>query len=182
MTKPRDQQGPRPPESSAPELRVAYTPAGRATLEAIAGELVPLPLPASAEHESSSPEIIVREGVMGRETLAAIIEEARPSAAAGDANETSEGVATSPEKGATSRGAAATPAALEIFEMMTYVVRGVDTMHLSSDAQRRGFVEEHLLARLPVESMNDVARVDVTPWTARGTFVVRVWCNVATSR
>ena len=160
MTKPRDPQKPRPPESSAPELRVAYTPAGRATLDAIAGELVPLPLPASAEHESSSPEIIVREGVMGRETLAAIMEEARPS-----------------EAGPTP---ATTAVPLEIFEMMTYVIRGVDTMHLSTDAQRRRFVEEHLLERLPGKSMNGVARVDVTPWTARGTFVVRVWCSVVT--
>jgi len=180
MTKPRDPEGPRPPESSAPELRVTYTPAGRATLEAIAGELVPLPLPASAERESSSPEIIVREGVMGRETLAAIMEEARPSTATDDANETSAAIMEEARPSEAGPTPATTAVPLEIFEMMTYVIRGVDTMHLSTDAQRRRFVEEHLLERLPGKSMNGVARVDVTPWTARGTFVVRVWCSVVT--
>jgi hypothetical protein len=38
-------------------------------------------------------------------------------------------------------------------------------------------VEENLLKRLPVHSMADVERVDVTPWTVQGTLVVRVWCK-----
>ena len=53
---------------------------------------------------------------------------------------------------------------------------------LSSDALRRQFVEEHLLARLPSPSMDDIDRVDVTPWTVQGTLVVRVWCRLPASQ
>jgi hypothetical protein len=66
---------------------------------------------------------------------------------------------------------------LEIFEMMTYVVRGTDVARLSTEGLRRSFVEEYLLTRLPVQSMAEVDRIDVTPWTIQGTLVVRVWCR-----
>ena len=65
----------------------------------------------------------------------------------------------------------------EVFEMATFVVRG-DLARLSSTSARRAFVAERLLHRLPVASITDVDRVDVTPWTVRGTVVVRVWCRV----
>ena len=123
------------------------------------------------ERESSSPEISVREGVIERDTLAAIMEEAgapaEPEAATAPAPTTSPSPANP--------NAATSP--LEIFEMVTYVVRGSDVARLASEGLRRRFVEEHLLARLPVKSMADVDRVDVTPWTVQGTFVIRVWCK-----
>ena len=75
--------------------------------------------------------------------------------------------------------ASAALAELEIFEMATYVVRGGDVSRLASEALRRDFVEKHLLRRLPVTSMSEVDRVDVTPWTAPGTLVVRVWCRLS---
>jgi hypothetical protein len=150
------------PEGSQPEILVAYKPAGRETLEAITGELVPLP--AKFERESSSPEITVRESTIERDTLAAIMAEAATAPAPGPQ------VVPSAE----SRPALAP---LEIFEMATFVVRGGDVARLASESLRRSFVEEHLLGRLPVSSMTGVERVDVTPWTVPGTLVVRVWCR-----
>jgi hypothetical protein len=61
--------------------------------------------------------------------------------------------------------------------MATFVVRG-DLAQLSSVAARRRFVTDRLLHRLPVESIEEVDRIDVTPWTVRGTVIVRVWCRV----
>ncbi len=154
-----------PRETSHPDIRVAYTPAGRETLDAITEELVPLPLPA-LEREDSSPDIQVRETFAERDTLAAIIAEAAPPA---------EPTAPAPRA---SPSAAARPMGAEVFEMITFVVRGVEAARLSSEALRRRFVEERLMTRLPAASMDDVERVDVTPWTTQGTLVVRVWCRL----
>jgi hypothetical protein len=173
-------------ESSQPDILVAYTPAGRDTMEAIATELVPMPLPAISERETSSPEITIREGVAGRETLAAILEETRPDARApqttlpyGDRVSNAPGAKT-PSTAPSATPAKATSAGVEIFEMMTYVVRGIEAARLSSEALRRQFVAENLMERLPTRSMDDIDRVDVTPWTVQGTLVVRVWCRLPT--
>jgi hypothetical protein len=69
------------------------------------------------------------------------------------------------------------PEALEIFELLTFIIRGNKVGDLSTDALRRRFVEEHLLHRVPSGSISDVERIEVTPWTAKGTMVVRVWCK-----
>lgn len=183
------------PDGSQPDIIVAYKPAGRATLDAIADELVPLPI----ERQSSSPEIIVHEGMAPRDAFGAILVEARSSSAplaAPAAPPRAPAVAVTPDQvvpaavvsvgsgsslAASNAPGAVRPAAqaLEIFEMMTYVVRGGDVARLSSESARRAFVEEQLLARLPVRSMTDVERVDVTPWTVQGTLVVRVWCRLS---
>ena len=152
-------------------------------MDAINAELVPMPLPAITEHETSSPEITIRTGVAGRETLAAILEEAKPGRAPqttlpyGDRVSNAPGAKT-PSSAPRPKAPAAVAAGVEIFEMMTYVVRGVEASLLSSEALRRHFVEEHLLSRLPSQSMDDIDRVDVTPWTVQGTLVVRVWCRL----
>lgn len=65
----------------------------------------------------------------------------------------------------------------EVFEMATFVVRG-DVTRLSSMTARREFVGERLLHRLPVDSLEQVDRIDITPWTVHGTVIVRVWCRV----
>jgi hypothetical protein len=141
--------------ASQPEIRLGYAPAGRGTLDAIHGELAT----PSGDRESSTPEIVVNETVAERDTLSAIMEEAQPSR---DLRESS-----TPEL-----------SPLEIFEMLTFVVRGGEAQRMSNDASRQRFVEEHLLQRLPVASMADIDRVEVTPWTAPGALVVRVWCRV----
>jgi hypothetical protein len=69
------------------------------------------------------------------------------------------------------------PAALEIFELLTFIVRGSNVGDLSTDALRRRFVQEHLLRRVPGGSIDAVERIEVTPWTAKDTMVLRVWCR-----
>jgi hypothetical protein len=152
-----------------------------------------MPLPAITERETSSPEITIREGVAGRETLAAILEETRPDARApqttlpyGDRVSNAPGAKT-PSTAPTAARAKAPSAApagagVEIFEMMTYVVRGIEAAKLSSEALRRQFVSENLLERLPTRSMDEIDRVDVTPWTVQGTLVVRVWCRISVTK
>lgn len=71
----------------------------------------------------------------------------------------------------------AAPEALEIFELLTFIVRGNQVGDLSTDAMRRRFVQAHLLERVPGGTLDNVERVEVTPWTAKGTMVVRVWCR-----
>lgn len=183
----RNLPGKKAKDTSQPDIAIAYTPAGRDTMDAIQSELVPMPLPAILEHETSSPEITIREGVAGRETLAAILDEARPGRAPlttlpyGDRVSNAPGAKT-PSTAPRPTAKTDTPAELEIFEMMTYVVRGVEAAKLSSDVLRRHFVEENLLSRMPTQSMDDIDRIDVTPWTVQGTLVVRVWCRLTKAR
>jgi hypothetical protein len=66
---------------------------------------------------------------------------------------------------------------VQIFELLTFIIRGNTALDLSTDARRRQFVAEHLLHRLPSRSLDDVERIEVTPWTAKGTMVLRLWCK-----
>jgi hypothetical protein len=173
---------------TGPEIQVGESFAGRDTLAAIAEEVRPgvrqeqdtLPYAdrisnapgaqspkrkALPQRGESLPEISIRQTSAGRDTMAAIAAELSSDSA--------------PESPPASTARAASPAAPEIFEMVTFVVRGPDAARLSTEALRRRFAEEQLLHRLPVSSADDIDRVDVTPWTVRDTFVVRVWCRVA---
>lgn len=67
---------------------------------------------------------------------------------------------------------------VEVFEMLTFVVRGADLARLASQGARREFVRERLSRRLPGGSVESVERIDVTPWTEKGSVVVRVWCRL----
>jgi hypothetical protein len=178
---------PRPPETSQPELLISYSPAGHETMAAIAQELLapspPKPPPAASDDDG--PEVSVVEGPVGRETLALIAEMARPIRAQQSTLNYGDRISNAPGAMTPSRAPsppsstpAAAPAPLTIFEMLTFVVQGAEIASLSSEAVRRRFVEEHLLQRLPARNMDQVERVDVTPWTVQGTVVVRVWCKV----
>lgn len=70
-----------------------------------------------------------------------------------------------------------TPEGIEIFELLTFIVRGTGVGDLSTDALRRKFVQDHLLRRVPSGSLEGVERIEVTPWTAKGTMVMRIWCR-----
>ncbi len=135
------------------------------------------------------------EGPVGRETLALIAEEARPLRAPQSTLNYGDRISNAPGAKTPSRAPAplvqrespirtagpessAAEAPFAIFEMLTFVVQGPEIAQLSSEAVRRRFVEEHLLHRLPARNMAQVDRIDVTPWTVRGTVVVRVWCKV----
>jgi hypothetical protein len=176
------------PEGDAPEIVIGEAPAGRETLSAIAEELAlhmgrspqttlpygdrisnaPGAKTPKSRTMSSAPDIVVTQGPAGRSTLSAIEEELTARDASSPMIEITEG---DPD-------VELIPDAFEVFEMATFVVRGREIARLSSEALRRRFVEDHLLHRLPAQSMDRVDRVDVTPWTARGTVVVRVWCRV----
>jgi hypothetical protein len=68
--------------------------------------------------------------------------------------------------------------ALEVFELVTFVIKGDDLGQLSTETTRRDFVAERLMHRLPIAAIDQIDRVDVTPWTERGTLILRVWCKV----
>jgi hypothetical protein len=137
-----------------------------------------------AKVDEDGPEVSVVEGPAGRETLALIEDVARPARGRqstldyGDRISNAPGAKTpsrSPGARKSSRPRGATPT---IFEMLTFVVQDADVASLASESERRHFVENHLLARLPGKNMARVERVDVTPWTVMDTLVVRVWCKV----
>ncbi len=159
-------------------------------MAAISEELLGLVGPGPRDQLGDAPEISVVEGPAGRETLAVIAEEARPLRAPQDTLNYGDRISNAPGAKTPSRAPAA-PATSEagapastsempfaVFEMLTFVVQGPEIAQLSSEAVRRRFVEEHLLHRLPAQDMARVDRVDVTPWTVRGTVVVRVWCKL----
>ena len=177
-------------------MQISYSPAGHETLAAIAEELLAPSVEMVSETHDDAPEVSFAEGPVGRETLALIAEEARPLRASqttlnyGDRISNAPGAKTpsrapaplaeSPSRTPSSEGSESSPseAPFAIFEMLTFVVQGPEIAQLSSDAVRRRFVAEHLLHRLPAQNMAQVDRVDVTPWTVRGTVVVRVWCKL----
>jgi hypothetical protein len=164
--------------------RISNAP-GAKTPSRAPGPLQPI---ARGMPQSSAPEIIIGESAVGRETMAVITAELVPSARALPASPAAAPASLpspdSPAPVASARAEALTidesanETPFAIFEMLTFVVQGPETASLSSEALRRRFVEEHLLQRLPAKNMSQVDRVDVTPWTVRGTVVVRVWCKV----
>lgn len=167
---------PRP--GSAPDIALGHASVGRETMSAIAEELVAEPNTGvrarmstvgfedrreSRPAQASGPELVTEARPAGRDTLAAIGRELESTLGGAE-----------PESGTHARAAEA----LEVFEMATFVVRGPELSRLSSQQARRDFVAERLLHRLPVGSIDEVDRIDVTPWTVKGTVIVRVWCRV----
>ena len=67
---------------------------------------------------------------------------------------------------------------IEAFELANFVVRGDDLAQLTSEATRREFVADRLMHRLPVSSIEQVERIDIAPWSVKGTLILRVWCRV----
>lgn len=119
---------------------------------------------------ASAPEITVSHAPAGRETLAAINEELCEEPSTGVRATLKSEVDSDP-----------TPEAspLDIFEMLTFVVRGSTVEELSSQDARKHFVMTRLRRRLPIQDESEIDRIDVTPWNVRGMVVVRVWCRVA---
>jgi hypothetical protein len=163
---------------SAPEVKLSYAAAGRDTLAAIDAEL------SRPARTAEAPVLEISEAPAGRETMAAIAEEladaARPrqdTLPYGDRISNAPGAPTPLRPPASPTSPELRPDTLEIFELLTFIVRGNQVGDLSTDGQRRRFVEAHLLGRVPGGTMEGVERVEVTPWTAKGTMVVRVWCR-----
>lgn len=148
---------------SAPALEVRIAPAGRDTLAEIVGELQP-PAP---EPPGAEPTVTVGEGYVERDTMAAIHAE----------------LMTEPAPPPVPSVPRPTPvplsAATELFELCTFVVRGTDVSRLASERARRDFVARTLLRRLPVTSIEDVERIDASPWTEQQSVVLRVLCRIS---
>jgi hypothetical protein len=115
----------------------------------------------------SSPELITIDEV-GRATLAAI-EEALRSEKLDD-------------QAAARPASAAAPEEAVIFEISTFVVEGAEVFGKVSERHRREFVEQRLLHRLPVLSMEQVTRIDLTPGATPNTVILRVWSRVDAAR
>jgi hypothetical protein len=185
---------------SAPEIRVDYEPIGRETLTAITDELA---AEAALIDLSATPDEM-DQPPLGRDTLAAIAE----ALGAGESSVSSTELSITEPRDAQAgnQPAAEAPAGrrrrrtvgyeeeagvpplaptraadIEIFEMVSFVVRGADVSQLVSQTGRRLFVAERLSHRLPVQSLAAIERVDVAPWTDKGTFVLRVWCRLSAS-
>jgi len=112
----------------------------------------------------SAPELITIDEV-GRATLAAI----------------EEALLTEKVESGQARArpaSAAAPEAALIFEISTFVVEGAEVFGKVSEKQRREFVERRLLHRLPVVSMDQVTRIDLTPGATPNTMILRVWTSV----
>jgi hypothetical protein len=112
----------------------------------------------------SAPELITIDEV-GRASMAAIEEALR----------------TEGFEAPASRGRAApapAPEAAFVHEISTFVIQGVEIFGKATDQARREFVERRLLHRLPVLSMDEVERIDMTPGAAAHTVILRVWTRV----
>ena len=180
-------------QPSAPEVQIGFKTAGRETLAAIEEELQAPSLIAA-----EAPLIEISEAPAGRDTLAAIEEELAESMTRPRQNTLPYGDRISNAPGARAPSRAPKPPVddapqitvapepppprpkpiadrIEIFELLTFIVRGNKLGDHTTDALRRRFVEQNLLHRVPSGSMDTVERIEVTPWTAKGTMVVRVW-------
>ncbi|RYZ08910.1 MAG: hypothetical protein EOO73_06340 [Myxococcales bacterium] len=160
--------------AEAPVIEISEAPAGRETLAAITLELAEAARPRQdtlpyGDRISNAP------GARSPSRAPAPPSSVKPRVPRAPAPAAEASVNHTPAASATVPLAA--PEALEIFELVTFIVRGNQVGELSTDLQRRRFVEAHLLGRVPGGKMENVERIEVTPWTAKGTMVVRVWCR-----
>jgi hypothetical protein len=185
----------RPDNPSAPDITLSETPAGRDTVTAIAREVAEHAATAvrpklttldyetrpgaSRDTREAAPEIEIGAepdtAVRRRVTTRGYDE--RPQRPPQPSHETLDAIARA--LAGPDSGPRPLEGDLEICEMVTFVVRGSDLTSLSSEEGRRQFVSERLMRRLPVSSHDDIVRIDVTPWTVRGTLIARVWCRLA---
>jgi hypothetical protein len=173
--------GRNPDREDGPEIEMTGGSIGRDTLAAIAAELLP-----GAQSDPQRPAARARTNTLGYEdgAFASATPPAPRPTKPGPGRRSLESLekklgawAEHDESTLSTPGQAPSETPCEIYEMVTFVVRG-DLARLSSTRARREFVAERLLSRLPVGNIAEVDRVDVTPWTVHGTVIVRVWCRV----
>ncbi|HEY3593662.1 MAG TPA: hypothetical protein VGL13_07305 [Polyangiaceae bacterium] len=119
--------------------------------------------------QGSSPELItIEETPIGRATHHAIEQELS------DLSEEALGDVAAPVS-----AVAPVPVQAEIFEISTFVVTGDEIYGKASEASRRAFVAERVLHRLPVVSMEDVVRIDLSRSPTPHTVIMRVWTKLS---
>jgi len=142
----------------------------RPKLKTMGYEQRPAEKPAGRAHQASSPELIViGDAPVGRETMIAIEDEIAREAGAYEAEEAA----------TLRRSPRAKPAPAEVFEIVTFVVKGEEIFSKVSDQSRREFVKTRLLHRLPILSMSDVSRIDLARGADADSMILRVWCRIA---
>jgi hypothetical protein len=164
---------PRLSVGEAPVIEISEAPAGRETMAAIAEELAQSMRPRQntlpyADKISNAPGARSPSRAPAPPVLSPAPTPARKTDLTPEITIGAEAAPLTPRLA---------PDVLEIFELLTFIIRGSGVGDLSTDALRRRFVEAHLLHRVPSGSIADVERIEVTPWTAKGTMVVRVWCR-----
>ena len=65
-----------------------------------------------------------------------------------------------------------------VYEISTFVIHGSEIFGKATEQGRREFVARRLLHRLPVLSIEEVERIDMTPGAAADTVILRVWSRV----
>ncbi|HVY27530.1 MAG TPA: hypothetical protein VHB79_13320 [Polyangiaceae bacterium] len=163
--------------AEAPVIEISETPAGRETMAAIAEELADAMRPRmnTLPYED---KIKNAPGARSPSKMPAPRDTAPPAEPVATAHDDGpEVTVTTSHLEAPPPTPRQAPEELEIFELLTFIIRGNKVGDLSTDALRRRFVQEHLLHRVPSGSIDAVERIEVTPWTAKGTMVVRVWCR-----
>ncbi len=167
--------------ADAPMIEISETPAGRETMAAIAEELANEMRP----RQNTMPygDRISNAPGARLPSRAPTPPPTRPAVASAPKKRNDAKHDDAPEVTVTAQAELPPPTprlapdAVEIFELLTFIVRGNKVGDLSTDAVRRRFVEENLLHRIPGGDISGVERIEVTPWTAKGTMVVRVWCR-----
>jgi hypothetical protein len=167
-----------PSPAEAPVIEISETPVGRDTLAAIAEELVQ---PARMRQDTLPYPDKIKNAPGARSPSRA---PAPPKLASKPPIPTSPLVAEPPDEVTVKLqrppiAPRPAPDGIEIFELLTFIVRGTGVGDLSTDPLRRKFVQDHLLGRVPSGSLDAVERIEVTPWTAKGTMVVRIWCRAS---
>jgi hypothetical protein len=162
--------------TEAPVIEISETPAGRETMAAIAEELADAMRPRmnTLPYDDKIKNAPGAKSPSKMPAPRATPLPTQPRAQLDDGPELT--VTTSPLEASPPTPRLA-PDELEIFELLTFIIRGNKVGDLSTDALRRRFVQDHLLHRVPGGSIDAVERIEVTPWTAKGTMVVRVWCR-----
>jgi len=140
-------------------------PQGKPRVTTVPYEDRPRPPPTSRRLPfGSSPELITIDEV-GRASMAAI-EEALLTERLETASARARATASS------------LPEPAFVYEISTFVIHGSEIFGKATEQARREFVARRLLHRLPVLSIEEVERIDMTPGAAADTVILRVWSRV----
>lgn len=156
-----------PPQTPAPPAAPAVPPSS----DAGRGRMVTLDYheqPPRAPAHDSSPEIETGLKPIGRETLAAITSDLAHEMMKALSIEERSAWLLQLEEAA-------------VIEPFRFEVRGAPMLARSDEALRREFISARLLHRLPIRSLEQVSRIDVSP-TADEALTLTIWVKIPEPR
>ncbi len=133
----------------------------------------------------SAPEVItLEESPIGRATLAAIAAEAAEADDGEVSVQTSELddetlAAIQEEAGTKVEPSPRAPREMQIHEVITFVIRGLDPQSVATQDSRKALVAKHIMHRLPVWSLDDVDRVDLARSDDGSYVVLQIMCRLS---